>query len=104
VIAHEGSDSRPIGFTQAGTTLSIRSADDRSTICCLRALRPPTSSGGQPLHPIVRPAKADAFSGGQSRRGKSQGPVAWMAGRRETDVLKPIDTAIFQDGRRAPGP
>src|SRR6185503_719604 len=35
---------------------------------------------------------------------RARGPVAWMAGRRETDVLKPIDTAIFQDGRRVPGP
>ena len=42
---------------------------------------------------IVRPAKAGVFSGSQSRRGKSQFPVAWMAVRRETDVLKPIDTA-----------
>ena len=45
--------------------------------------------------PVVRPAKADVFSGRQSRRGKSQSPVAWMAGRRETDDLKPIDKAIF---------
>ena len=30
---------------------------------------------------------------GITRRGKSQSPVAWMAERRETDDLKPIDTA-----------
>src|SRR2546425_5707840 len=35
---------------------------------------PPRQARGQPLHPIVRPAKADAFSGSQSRRGKSQRP------------------------------
>ena len=26
-------------------------------------------------------------------------PVAWMAGPRETDALKPIDKAIGKDGR-----
>ena len=43
----------------------------------------------------VRPAKAGAFSGGQARRGKSQNPVAWMARRKETDALKPIDTPPY---------
>ena len=53
---------------------------------------------------LVRPAKAGAFSGGQTRRGKSQSPVAWMAGRRENDDLKPIDTATVRGGRRVAGP
>jgi hypothetical protein len=44
---------------------------------------------------VVRPAKADAFSGSQSRQGKSQSLVAWMAGRKETESLKPIDNVIF---------
>ena len=35
-------------------------------------------------------------AGEQTRRGKSQSPVAWMAGRRETDELKPIDTATVK--------
>jgi hypothetical protein len=26
---------------------------------------------------------------------KARGPVAWMAGRRETEFLKPIDKAVF---------
>jgi hypothetical protein len=50
---------------------------------------------GKPARPDVRPAKADAFSGSQSRQGKSQSLVAWMAGRRETECLKPIDNVIF---------
>ena len=33
--------------------------------------------------------------GVKSHRGKSQIPVAWIAGRRETNDLKPIDKAIF---------
>ena len=33
---------------------------------------------------LVRPAKADAFSGKQTHQGKSQSPVAWMADRRKT--------------------
>jgi len=36
---------------------------------------------------------ADAFSGSQSRRGKSQGPVTRMAEWKETETLKPIDKA-----------
>ena len=43
----------------------------------------------------MRPAKADAFGGSQTRQGKSQSLVARMAGRRETESLKPIDKAIF---------
>ena len=43
-------------------------------------------------------------AGEQTRRGKSQSPVAWMAGRRETDDLKPIDTATVKGGRRVTGP
>jgi hypothetical protein len=35
--------------------------------------------------PVVCPEKADVLSGSQSRRGKSRNPVAWMAGRRETE-------------------
>ena len=44
----------------------------------------------------VRPAKAGAFSGRQSHRGKSQSLAARMAGRRETDDLKPIDKVIVR--------
>ena len=43
----------------------------------------------------MRPAKADAFGGNQTRQGKSQNLAARMAGRRETESLKPIDKAIF---------
>jgi len=46
--------------------------------------------------PVVCPAKADTFSGSQSRQGKSQSLVARMAGRRETEFLKPIDKAVFR--------
>ena len=49
----------------------------------------------RPESRIVCPAKADTFSGSQSRQGKSQSLVARMAGRRETESLKPIDKAIF---------
>ena len=52
---------------------------------------------------LVRPAKADAFSGRQSRRGKSQSLVARMAGRRETDDLKPIDKSHRKDDSESPG-
>jgi len=52
---------------------------------------------------LVRPANADAFSGRQSRRGKSQSLAAWMAGRRETDDLKPIDKSHRKDDGESPG-
>jgi len=42
----------------------------------------------------VCPAKAGAFSGKQSRQGKSQDPVAWIVRRKETESWKPIDEAI----------
>jgi hypothetical protein len=42
--------------------------------------------------PYVRPAKAGMFSRRQTCRGKSQGPVVWIAEVMETETLKPIDT------------
>jgi len=42
----------------------------------------------------VCPAKAGTLSGRQSHRGKSRSPVAWVAGWRETETLKPTDKAI----------
>ena len=44
------------------------------------------------------------FSGRQTHRGKSQNLVAWIEGRRETESLKSIDKAIFQDGEQVIGP
>ena len=35
------------------------------------------------------------FSGGQTHRGKSQSPVAWVAWVEETKPMKPTDKAIF---------
>ena len=51
----------------------------------------------------MRPEKADAFSGRESRQGKSQSPVTWMAGWRETETLKPTDEAIERMVRESPG-
>ena len=42
----------------------------------------------------MRPAKAGPLSGSQTHRGKSRSPVAWVAGWRETETLKPTDKAI----------
>ena len=54
-------------------------------------------------HLLVRPVKAGAFSGRQTRRGKSQPPVTWVAGRREIEVLKPTDKAIVRMVSESPG-
>jgi hypothetical protein len=35
---------------------------------------------------------------------RARHPVAWMAGRRETEALKPIDDAVGRDGERVAGP
>jgi len=43
------------------------------------------------------------FSGSQSHQGNSQSPVARMAERRETKVLKPIDKANFRKASESPG-
>lgn len=37
-------------------------------------------------------------------RGEARAPVAWMAGGRETDSLKPIDKATCKGGERAARP
>ncbi len=36
-------------------------------------------------------------------RERIRGPIAWMAGMRETDYLKPIDKAIHRDVSESPG-
>jgi hypothetical protein len=56
------------------------------------------------FHPIVRPAKADAFSGSQSRRGKSQRPRS-LDGRAEGNRNPEAHRhRHLQDGQRVPGP
>jgi hypothetical protein len=35
---------------------------------------------------------------------KVRNPVAWIAGRKETELLKPIDKAIVKDGEQVTGP
>jgi hypothetical protein len=44
--------------------------------------------------PVVCPAKAGVFSRRKAYQGKSQSPVAWRAGGRETNLLKPLDHTI----------
>ena len=51
----------------------------------------------------MRPAKAGLFSGRQSHRDKSQGPVAWIASAEETKLMKPIDKAILGMVSESPG-
>ena len=43
------------------------------------------------------------FSRSQSCRGKSQSPVAWMAGGGKPNIMKPIDKPIFGMGSESPG-
>jgi hypothetical protein len=43
---------------------------------------------------VVRPAKAGVFSRRKTYQGKSQSPVAWRAGGRETNLLKPLGSLI----------
>jgi hypothetical protein len=51
----------------------------------------------------VRPAKADMFSGRQSRRGNSRNPVAWVAFAEETTRMKPTDKATLGVVSESPG-
>jgi hypothetical protein len=51
----------------------------------------------------VRPAKAGVFSGSQSRQGKSQSPVTWVAFVEETKRMKPTDKAINRMVSESPG-
>lgn len=43
------------------------------------------------------------FSGGQSRRGNSQSPVAWVAFVEETNRMKPTDKAALGAVSESPG-
>jgi hypothetical protein len=43
------------------------------------------------------------FSGRQSHRGKSQGPVAWVAFAEETKRMKPTDKAALGAVSESPG-
>jgi hypothetical protein len=47
---------------------------------------------------VVCPAKAGVFSRRETYQGKSQSPVAWSAGGRETNSLKPLDNLILGMG------
>ena len=40
--------------------------------------------------------KAGAFSGNRPAKAKARSLVAWMAGRRETNDLKPIDKVVVR--------
>jgi hypothetical protein len=51
----------------------------------------------------VCPERQACSVGGRPTGARARRPVAWMAGRRETDALKPIDDAIGKDGREWPG-
>jgi len=42
--------------------------------------------------------------GSESHRGKSPSLGAGIAGRKETEFLKPIDEAIYKDDERVAGP
>jgi hypothetical protein len=57
----------------------------------------------RPTSIIVCSAKAGVFSGSQPRQGKSQSPVAWMVGRRETESPKSIDKAVLGTGSESSG-
>jgi Transposase DDE domain len=46
----------------------------------------------------VRPAKAGVFSRSDPAGVTVRSPVAWIAGRRETDDLKPIDKPSLREG------
>src|SRR5467141_2984310 len=83
---------------------------DLSTLASLRALRArtpkpawarrvvgegvkccPRAGCGRSACPVVCPVKAGMFSRRQTCRGRSQGPVVWIAEVMETETLKPID-------------
>ena len=52
---------------------------------------PPRAFGAFFVVRPARPAKVSAFSGENPTGAEDRDPVAWMAERRETDALKPID-------------
>src|SRR4051794_17119763 len=70
----------------------------RTSICGLRHCNRGEKSKGMCVQRRL------AYSVGvQSHLGKSQSPVAWIAGRKETEFLKPIDKAISRMVSKSPG-
>ena len=70
------------------------------------SFHPPPSqpvTRGSNIGEAARPAKAGMFSGRQSHRGKSQGPVAWVAFAKETKRMKPTDKAALGAVSESPG-
>ena len=51
----------------------------------------------------VCPERQACSVGRRPTGARARRPVAWMAERRETEALKPIDDAIGKDGRESPG-
>jgi len=78
-----------------------RQVHSRRTTVVHRVLRNSAFEGLEPdagklARPVVRPVKAGAFSGNRPAKAKARSLVAWMAGRRETDDLKPIDRIVVR--------
>ena len=76
-----GNLSTPIGVRK----LQMASHASKGVRSCPRA------GCGKSACPVVCPAKAGMFSRRKACRGKNQNPVVWIAGWRETKILKPID-------------
>ncbi len=53
--------------------------------------------------PSVCPERQTWSAGGSPAGARARRPVAWMAGRRETEALKPIDKAIKRMVSESPG-
>jgi hypothetical protein len=59
---------------------------------------------GKPLVRLCVQLRLVCSAGVSPVRVTNRNPVAWMAGRRETDYLKPIDKAILKGCERVTGP
>ena len=118
-VVVRGRESRPHGeggqVSEIATRKGMRNADNRYRADYRQGMRvrcdgpSPVKLTGEPdalkgASPVVRSEKADVLSGSQTRRGKSRSPVAWMAGRRETECPEAHRRGHLRDGRRVTGP
>jgi hypothetical protein len=87
----------PAPFDVAGAGNEARAAGLRASVKALE--HPPEPKVGAPVLDPTCVQQRLACSAGDSPVGvEVRSPVAWIAGRRETDYLKPIDRPSLREG------
>ena len=71
---------------------------------CLKVKPVGKPDAGDPHVRLCVQLRLVCSAGVKPARARIKNPVAWMADKRETEYLKPIDKAILKDCKRVTGP